>query len=257
MANLKEKLRNGEAVHGCWLNMGSSISAEIIAHAGFDWALVDLEHGAGPESSLITQLQALGSSSTVPMVRVESFERPRVQRVLDMGVHGVMFPRIRNVEEAREAVANMHYPPKGQRGLAKMVRATQYGKDFDGYLAFTQQELLGIIQIETRECLEDLDAIAALEGVDVLFVGPSDLSLALGIFGQWDHPVFVEAVRATGEAARRHGKAAGVLFLDPGQYEFYYDHGFRFLACGSDMTFLSQGATAMARLLDEQRLKKS
>ena len=257
MANLKEKLRNGEAVHGCWLNMGSSISAEIIAHAGFDWALVDLEHGAGPESSLITQLQALGNGQVTPMVRVESFERPRVQRVLDMGVHGVMFPRIRNDEEAREAIANMYYPPKGQRGLAKMVRATQFGKYFEDYLALAQNGLLGIIQIETRECLDHLDAIAAIDGVDVLFVGPSDLSLALGIFGQWDHPVFVEAVRATGEAARRHGKAAGVLFLDPGQYAFYYDHGFRFLACGSDMTFLSQGATAMARLLNDQRAKKS
>ena len=255
MQDIKEKLSSGEAVHGCWLNSGSPLSAELVSNAGFDWVLVDLEHGAGSESTLLPQLQGIGNGTALPLVRVESFERPRVQRVLDFGARGVMFPRIRNAEEAKVAIANMYYPPKGQRGLAKMVRATSFGKGFDDYLAQAQNELLGIIQIETKESLDHLDEIASIDGVDILFVGPSDLSLALGVFAQWDHPRFIEAVEATGKAAKKHGKAAGVLFLNPSQYDFYYQHGFRFLACGSDMTFLSQGATNMARNLAEQRAK--
>ena len=255
MSNLKQRLKAGEAIHGCWLNLGSTISAEIIGNAGFDWVLIDLEHGAGAEATLLPQLQALGPNAAVPLTRVESFDRARVKRVLDAGVKGVMFPQIRNAGEAREAISNMYYPPVGQRGLAKMVRATQYSKDFDGYVEFAKDGLLGIIQIETKESLNHLDEIAALEGVDVLFVGPSDLSLALGIFGQWEHPKFVEAVEATGKAALKAGKAAGVLFFDLDQYDFYYQNGFRFLASGSDMTFLSNGAHDIARSLAERRAK--
>ena len=114
---------------------------------------------------------------------------------------------------------------------------------------------MGIIQIETKECLAELDEIAAIDGVDVLFVGPSDLSLSLGILQQWDHPRFIEAVKATGAAAQKAGKAAGVLFPSPSQYDFYYECGFRFIACGSDTTFLQSGAMNMAQRLEEHRAK--
>lgn len=253
MSTLKERLKTGEAVHGCWLSMGSSLSAEIVANAGFDWALVDLEHGPGTESTLIPQLQVLGKTQTTPLVRVESFEQARVQRVLDAGVEGVMFPRIKDAEEAKKAISHMYYPPKGKRGMAEITRATQYGKSFETYAAFAQKELLGIIQIETKTSLDHLDEIAAIDGADVLFIGPSDLSLALGVFRQFDHPLFVAAVKATGEAALKAGKAAGVLFGNPSQYDFYYQHGFRFLACGTDMTFLGGGASAMAKALNDQK----
>lgn len=229
-------------MHGCWINTGSAVAAEIVGHSGFDWVLIDLEHGAGNEAQLLPQLQAIGQDGAVPFVRVESHEAARVKRVLDMGAHGIMFPQIRDAGEARQAVQYMHYPPKGIRGVAKMVRATQYAKNFDDYYRFTGDGLLGIIQIETMTCLEHLDEIAGIDGVDVLFVGPADLSMALGVFGQWDHPDFVAAVRATGEAARNAGKAAGVLFFDIDQYDFYYSHGYRFLASGSDMLFISRGA---------------
>lgn len=255
MPTIKEKLKAGQAVHGCWLNMGSSIAAEIFANAGFDWVLVDLEHGAGTEATLVPQLQAIGNGNATPLVRVESSDRARVQRVLDAGVHGVMFPQIRNAAEAREAISHMHYPPKGRRGLAKMVRAMQFGKNADEYLAFVETDLLGIIQIETRECLDHLDEIASIEGVDVLFIGPSDLSLALGVFGQWDHPLFVDALHATVEAAGKHGKTAGAWFLDPAQYDFFYQAGFRFLGCSSDLILLNQSATALAQQLIERGKK--
>jgi 2-keto-3-deoxy-L-rhamnonate aldolase RhmA len=253
--SIKNQLKNNEAVHGCWLNMGSPISSEIISSAGFDWVLIDLEHGVGSEPSLIYQLQALEGSGTTPFVRTESLEIARVKRLLDMGAIGIMFPQIQNAEEAAIAISNMYYPPKGRRGLAKMIRANQYGKDFENYVEKVNNNLLGIIQIETLQSLKHLDEIAAIDGVDVLFLGPSDLSLALGILGQWDHPDFIQAVEAIGKAARKAGKAAGVLFFDINQYEFYYQKGFRFLASGSDMVFVSQGANKLAKELDSQRKK--
>jgi 4-hydroxy-2-oxoheptanedioate aldolase len=255
MSNIKERLKNGEAVHGCWLNMGSSVSAEIVGSVGFDWVLFDLEHGIGTDAYLVPQLQALGNDSAVPMVRVESFDTARVKRVLDAGVKGVMFPQIQNATEAKKAIENMYYPPVGKRGFAKMVRATQFGKNFENYYEFAKNNLLGIIQIETIESLNHLDEIAKLEGVDVLFLGPADLSLALGVFGQWDHPLFVDAVQKIGAAAAKAGKAAGILFFDLDQYDFYYENGFRFMASGSDMTFLSKGATDMAIALNDKRTK--
>ena len=188
MSNLKERLKAGVAIHGCWLNMGSAISSEIVSSAGFDWVLFDLEHGAGVEGTLIPQLQALGNSDTVPLVRVESFEPARVKRVLDAGVKGIMFPQIQDDNEARKAISSMYYPPIGSRGLAKMVRATQFGKNSESYFEFTKKSMLGIIQIETIESLSHLDEIASIEGVDVLFLGPADLSLALGIFGAMGSP---------------------------------------------------------------------
>lgn len=255
MSSLKSKLQAGKTVHGCWLNMGAALSAEMVSHAGFDWVLIDLEHGAGSEQTLIPELQALEASSVVPLVRVESFQQARVQRVLDAGVKGVMFPRIRSAAEAREAISNMYYPPRGRRGLTTMSRANQFGKNFEDYFASSEKELLGIIQIETKECLDELDEIAAIDGVDVLFVGPADLSLSLGILHQWDHPLFIEAVKATGAAALKAGKAAGILFPSPTQYDFYYQSGFRFIACGSDSHFLKDAAFNMVNTLNEYRKK--
>ena len=251
----KERLKDGEAVHGCWVNMGSSVSAEIVGGAGFDWVLIDLEHGVGNEAQLLGQLQALKGTHTFPVVRTESYEAARVKRVLDVGASGIMFPQIQNLEEAKLAISNMYYPPTGRRGLAKMIRATQYGAEFDNYHKGIKENLLGVIQIETLESLKYLDEIAALDGVDVLFLGPADLSMAMGILGQWEHPDFVQAVSAIGKAAKKAGKAAGVLFFDILQYEFYYQQGFRFLASGSDMVFVNQGARKLAQDLNEQKLK--
>ena len=255
MNNVKKKLQDGEVVHGCWLNMGSNVSAEIVSKTGFDWVLIDLEHGIGTEANIYSQLQGIGDDGAMPLVRVESNEAARVKRVLDVGFKGIMFPQIQNADEAQKAITNMYYPPVGRRGFAKMTRATQFGKGFDAYYEFAKSGLLGIIQIETLESLNHLDEIAAIDGVDVLFIGPADMSLALGVFGQWDHPLFVNAVKAIGRAAQKAGKAAGVLFFDLNEYQFYYDNGYRFLASGSDMTFLRNGATQIAHDLDELRKK--
>ncbi len=246
MKNIKERLKNGETLHGCWLNTGSPLTAEIVGMAGFDWVLIDLEHGAGSESTLMHLLQALEHTPAAPVVRVESFESQRIHRVLDMGATGVMCPRIANSEGAAKFAHGLHYPPAGGRGVAKMVRATGFGKNFADYYENAGDTVLGVAQIETVEILDHLDAVAHTAGIDVLFIGPADLSMALGIFGQFDHPLFTDALQATVRAANAAGKAVGILFFNTEDYEKYHRLGIRFLACGSDATFVAEGARQLS-----------
>ena len=246
MKNLKQRLLNGETLNGCWLNLGSAVTAEIVGLSGFDWVLIDLEHGAGSEGITLSQIQAIEHTSTGVIVRAESTEPQRIHRVLDMGAEGVMCPKVRNAEEALKVVKGLHYPPFGNRGVAKMVRASQFGLTFNEYYAKSREQILGIVQIETTEVLNHLDEVAAIDGVDVLFIGPADLSMELGIFGQFEHPLFVEVLTNIVGAAKRAGKAAGILFFNPDDYQRYHNLGIRFLACGADATFVAEGARNMA-----------
>lgn len=249
MKNLKQRIQRGETVLGCWLNLGSSLAAEMVGLAGFDWVLIDLEHGAGTEKDVLFQLQALEHGTAAPIIRVEGFARQRIHRVLDFGAEGIMCPRIKTAEEAQKAVSALRYTPEGLRGVAKMVRATNFGVNFDNYLKNANDNLVGVIQIETEESLHCLDAIASIEGVDVLFVGPSDLSMALGIFGQFDHPLFMDALKATAAAAEKAGKAAGVLLYNADHFNIFYELGFRFIASGADAGFVNAGARNMVSKL--------
>ncbi len=253
MKDLKKRLRQGETLNGCWLNLGSSLTAEIVGQAGFDWVLIDLEHGAGSEKDVLYQLQALEHTSAGAIVRVESAESQRIHRVLDMGAEGIMCPKISNPDDARKVVSGLHYPPFGSRGVAKMVRATGFAQQFDQYYHQAQETILGIVQIETVEVLNHLDEVAAIDGVDVLFIGPADLSMELGIFGQFNHPRFIEAVKATVDAAQKVGKATGILFFNPDDYQRYHDLGIRLIACGADATFVADGARNLAKKLDSFR----
>jgi 2-keto-3-deoxy-L-rhamnonate aldolase RhmA len=246
MKSIRKRVRAGETLLGCFLNLGSSVSAEIVGLAEFDWVLIDLEHGAGFEKDVLFQLQALEHTSAAAVIRVEGLERQRFHRMLDLGAHGIMVPRIDNADEARAAVAAMRYQPVGVRGVAQINRACGFGNDFKNYFASANDSLLTVIQIETEESLRNLDAIAATDGVDVLFVGPTDLSQSLGIFGQLDHPKFMDAVKAVGEAARRFDKAAGTLLKSQEDFRKYWEFGYRFIACGSDGGLLNTSARRLA-----------
>jgi len=246
MKDIKTRVHSGETLIGCWLNLGSSITAEIVGKAGFDWVLIDLEHGTGTEKDVLYQLQTLEHTPAAAMVRVESYERQRFHRILDLGAEGIMCPRINNVQEAQRAADAMRYPPEGIRGVARIVRATNYGVESQDYLTSSKDTLVGIVQVESEQVLNCLDDIAAIDGIDVLFVGPSDLSMALGIFGQLDHPRFIDALKATSLAAKKAGKAAGILMQNPGELKKYHDLGFRFIACGTDAAFVVSGARKMA-----------
>jgi len=253
MKNLKKRIKQGEAVNGCWLNLGSALTAEMVGLAGFDWVLIDLEHGAGEEKDVLSQLQALEHTDTAALVRVESAERQRIHRVLDAGAEGVMCPHINNPAEARMVVNGLRYPPGGNRGVAKMVRAAGFGKNFPEYSSSADENILGVVQIETPEALDHLEEIAAIDGIDVLFIGPADLTMSLGIFGKLDHPLFKNAVKATVNAAQKAGKATGILLSNPDDYNTWYEMGIRMMACGADASFVAEGSRNMAGKLQSIR----
>jgi 4-hydroxy-2-oxoheptanedioate aldolase len=164
-----------------------------------------------------------------------------------------MCPRIRTEEEARLAAAAMRYPPEGSRGVAMMVRASGFAAHFKEYHAGQRENLVGIVQIETETVLNALDRVAAIEGIDVLFVGPLDLSIALGTHGQPDHPRYWDAVRATADAARKAGKAAGILLLNPDDFGRYHGLGYRLIASGSDSVFVQRCARQTVETLQKMR----
>jgi 2-keto-3-deoxy-L-rhamnonate aldolase RhmA len=240
----RERLRAGELLVGCFLNTGSPVAAEICAGAGFDWLLVDLEHGSATEANLLPQLQAVAASAVTPIVRVEANERPRFTKALDAGAEGVMVPRIADAADAERAVSHLRYGPAGVRGVALLNRAGGYGERGRENVDTFDERVVGVIQIESPGAVAEVDAIAAIDGVDCLFVGPSDLTHALGIFQRTEHELYVNALDAVREAAARHGKATGVLVPGPAEAARYRELGFTLIAVGSDTSYLAAGARA-------------
>jgi 2-dehydro-3-deoxyglucarate aldolase/4-hydroxy-2-oxoheptanedioate aldolase len=243
MTTLRERIRAGGATRGTMLNLGSTLAAEVCAISGFDWLLVDLEHGAGGEEALTGQILA-GAAHGVPViVRVETNERIRVGHVLDLGVAGVMFPRLNTPDEVREALRHLWYPPAGDRGVAAYNRARHFGGDgLDP--KDVNDSLLSVVQIETVSALENVAEIAAIPGVDVLFVGPSDLSTSMGIPGQMDAPELLAAFDTVIAAARENKISAAILAVDLSRVEPLSERGFDFIAVGSDSSLLRGAARA-------------
>lgn len=219
---------------GTFLNLGSSVTAEIAGKAGFDWVLIDIEHGMGDRQELLTQLQALEATPAAPVVRIAWNDPVRFKRVLDLGVSGVMVPYVNSAEEAMRAAAAMRYPPEGVRGVARLNRACDFGPSFNEYFKKANSHLLTVVQIETKAAIENLDEIAAVDGVDVLFVGPLDLSVSLGVPDQFDHPLEQEALARVVAACHKAGKAAGILVANEAQLKQVRKLGFTFVAIGSD-----------------------
>ena len=228
-----------EVLAGTFLNLASPLTAEIIALAGFDWVAVDLEHGAGGELDALHQLQAIAHTGTAGLVRIESASQARIGHALDSGADGVIVPQVRSAAAAAEVVSACRYA--GHRGVARFNRAWHWGMR-GGPLHDADSRVTCCIQIERGDALADVDAIAAIEGVDVLFVGPADLGHALGIDGGADHPDLLAAGAAVSEAALRHGKAAGILVASVAQLEHYHRLGFTFLGCAADSALLMQRA---------------
>jgi 2-dehydro-3-deoxyglucarate aldolase/4-hydroxy-2-oxoheptanedioate aldolase len=225
------------------LNLGSALAAEVCALSGFDWLLVDLEHGAGGEEALVGQILA-GAAHGVPViVRVEAAERIRMGHVLDLGVAGVMLPRLNTPDEVREALRHLWYPPQGDRGVAGYNRAREFGGD-GREPQEVNDSILSVVQIESVSALESVSEIAAIPGVDVLFVGPSDLSTSMGIPGQFDAPELLAAFDAVIAAAREQKISAAILAGDLSRVEPLSVRGFDFIAVGSDSSLLRGAARA-------------
>lgn len=234
-------LKEGQLTIGTFLGLASPLAAEVAALSGVDWVLLDLEHGGGGEEQVSPTVVASGGYGVPTLVRVESAERIRIGRVLDSGVAGVMIPRVDTVEQVELAVRHMSYPPNGDRGVATYNRAVAWGKDLDALAPEPKSALL--VQIETLGALAEVEKIAAVPGVDALFVGPLDLSYALGVPRDFKNPKFLEALKKVLAAANAQNRVAGILASDTTIARFYVEMGFKFIAIGSDSTLMAKAIT--------------
>jgi 2-dehydro-3-deoxyglucarate aldolase/4-hydroxy-2-oxoheptanedioate aldolase len=244
-ADLRRRILAGESTIGAWASLASLASTEQLARAGFDWLVVDLEHGAATEADLYGQLLAVQGTPTAALVRVQSAERMRVGRALDAGADGLMIPRLETMAEVAETVSWMRFPAAGIRGLALSTRGAGMGAHtHETVAADINPRITGVFQIESLAAVAASREMAALDGVDVLFVGPADLSHSMGIPGRFDEPAFIAALDAVVAAARAHGKGAGILLKDGAAVPAYRDRGFTFIGIGSDTGWVRAGATA-------------
>lgn len=231
---------------GLWSGLGSNMVAEILAHAGFDWIVLDTEHAPNEVPSLLTQLQAMTGGTAEPVVRCAWNDPVLIKRILDVGVRSLLVPWVQNAEEARRAVAASRYPPGGIRGIAVATRATRWGRQMD-YHHRSNNEMCIIVQIETGAALREIESIAAVDGVDGIFIGPSDLAADLGHLSNPGHPDVQTAIKDAATRVRAAGKSAGILTADTAAAQRYLDMGFTFVAVGSDSGVLMQGASKLAQ----------
>lgn len=248
---LARAVRSGDSTLGTFLGTASAVTAEVCAAAGFDWLLLDLEHGAGGEEQVRDVVPVAGAYGVPTVVRVETDARIRIGRVLDSGAAGVMLPRMDSARQVSQALTHLRFPPRGDRGVATYNRACRFGLD-PGALDRADEEILVIVQIESLAAVAAADEIAGLDGVDVLFVGPRDLSHDLGVPGETTAPAFVEALETVLAATKRHGKACGLLVNDGAAAAQRLEQGWTFVAIGSDSTLLAAASRSALRQARQQ-----
>ncbi len=242
---LKAALREGRVQRGLWLTLASPAAAEIAGHAGFDWCVIDAEHGPNSLDTIAAQVRALAGTPAHAVVRVPAAEDWIVKPVLDLGVQTMIVPLIHDAEAALRAAASMRYPPAGIRGMgASVARASGHGRIAD-YAATANDEVCLIVQAESAAAVENIDAIAAVEGVDGVFVGPADLSADLGHPGEMRHPEVLEAASHIIARTRAAGKAAGAIWFEPGHVAAAVEDGVTFIGVGAEAMVLQ---LALARL---------
>ena len=225
--------------------LGNPMAVELIGRAGFDWVWIDNEHGVSGPQDLLGQLQAAAIHQMPAIVRLPSNRLEHFKKVLDYGAAGVMVPYVNTAEEADHAARACRFAPDGNRGIATSTRAAQFGIDFATYKAEADDNVFCVVQIETPEAVENVDAIAAVDGVDALFVGPLDLSTSLGIPQQFEHPDFTAALEKTLAACRKHGKVPGILTPSVDLAVKWTKMGFTFIVVGVDGGLLAKSLTGL------------
>jgi len=247
----KRALLAGKLQVGLWQSLASHVTVEILSDAGFDWLLLDTEHAPNELPMVHSQLQAAATGTAHPVVRPAWNDQVIIKRLLDVGTQSLLIPYIETEEEARRAVASTRYPPQGIRGFASQSRASRFAR-IKEYYARASEEICVLLQVETKLGLENLEKIAGVEGVDGVFVGPGDLSAALGYLGQPGHP---EVVKVIDDAVRRIkacGKARGILTGDVKLAQHFIEIGCLFTAVGSDLGVLVNGAEQLASMFKSQ-----
>lgn len=241
----KSGLQSADLQIGLWSVLASNIVAEVIGDSGFDWVLLDTEHSPNETPNLVAQMQAMATGTASVIVRPAWNDPVLIKRILDIGAQSILVPFVQNAEEAQAAVAATRYPPQGIRGVTGSGRAAGYGRVKD-YLHTAANEIAVVVQIETGSALDKIESIAAVEGVDAVFIGPSDLSASLGHIGNPKHEDVQSALKTAVDKLSEMNKPAGILAFNPDDAKRYIDWGYRFLAVGSDLSVLANGTQALA-----------
>lgn len=236
---------NQRPLLGCWIFSGSTVAAEIIGRAGYDCIMLDTEHGPGGPQDVLGLLQVLEGIAPPVLVRVPWNDPVEIKRVLDLGVMGIMLPNVSSGAEATAAVEACRYPPAGQRGMAPgVIRATGYGAQAAEYLRNVNERMFVICQIESARALDNLDDILAVDGVDMLFIGPSDLSGSLGYPGEVDHPEVLRRIAEVEAGTKAAGKKLGAIVTPARSVTDLRAAGYDLILADSDLEFLRLGAQA-------------
>jgi 4-hydroxy-2-oxoheptanedioate aldolase len=247
----KQALKAGRLQIGLWHSLASNLAVEILADSGFDWILLDTEHAPNELPMVQAELQAMGGGTAHAVVRAAWNDQVIIKRLLDTGAQSLLIPYVETEEEARRAVMSVRYPPDGFRGVASLTRANRYGR-IKGYFEAAHEQLCLLLQVETKRGLENLDKIARVEGVDGVFIGPSDLSAGLGYLGKPTHPEVVKTIGDTIRRIKDAGRAPGILTADPKLAQHYIEAGSIFIAVGSDVGLLANAADQLAQTFRSQ-----
>ena len=242
----KHAIATGQLQIGLLCSLCSNIAADIVSESGFDRLLLDTEHSPNEIPDLLAQLQAVRGGTATPIVRPAWNDPVLIKRVLDIGAQSVLLPYVQNPEEAQRAVASVRYPPAGIRGVAAASRASRYGR-VPGYLKNADAEICTLVQVETRAALDQLEAIASVDGVDGVFIGPSDLSASFGHVGNPQHPEMQKVLEDAVTRLKKIGKPAGILTGNEEEARRYISWGYTFVAVGADVGLLARGADALAK----------
>ncbi len=240
MKNLKNKLKSGKAVKGLFLQSGCSAITEIAGGCGYDFVIIDGEHGQCDEHSIFDQIARLEKYATVVLVRIPTYRQEYVKRMLDYGADGILAPMIESPEQAQEYARSMRYPPYGTRGMTGIFRATDYNNDFYNYYAEADKTLFCAAQIESAKGVENVDAIASVEGIDLLFIGHSDLSIDYGCYKQFSDPRIIEAEKNIISAAKKRGKFLGMVLRPNMDIDKYVEAGVNFICIGTDLAIIQK-----------------
>jgi 4-hydroxy-2-oxoheptanedioate aldolase len=243
--HFKAALKANKPQIGLWASIPSSYTAEVIAGAGFDWVLLDTEHAPSDIETIVSQLQAVAAYPVTPVVRVPWNDMVMIKRYLDTGVQALLVPQVNTVAEAKNAVAFTRFPPAGLRGVAGSTRSTRFGRIKD-YFQRAHEETCLLVQTETKEALGNIEAIAALDGIDGLFIGPADLHASLGYLGERAHKDVLPVIDDAIARIVKTGKAAGILTDSEENARRWLKRGATFVAVGADLGILARGTEALA-----------
>lgn len=255
-SKLKSKLMAGELLSGCWLTLYNPSVTQIIAQAGYDVGMIDLEHGPGSYLDAQGILPVLEANDCAAAIRVPFASEVAVKKAMDIGPLGIMVPNIRSAAEAAQMVRATRYAPRGVRGAAPgIIRATDYGGSTDDYLEFLDKEFVLMGQIESKQAVEQIDEIAAVEGLDLLFLGPADLSASLGELGNFNSDEFLSALEKIESAAKHANTLLGSIPIDSRTTAEFFSAGYQFIVSATDTILLQSAARDDLVVLNQARHK--